>query len=143
MNQSDGGIWKEGRNEGIKKFGSVAGLAGGAGGVSSPRKIRLDPSHSNFDPLQASDLMKGAYNTDRYSGSKLNKTLESKMRHPPRLSPRANNKSVDPIARSQFMMLGGGNQKNVESTFMSGKMSVGGMQHGGGTGVNGTVSATN
>ena len=76
--------------------------------------------------------MKNAYNTDRYSGSKLNKTLDAKMRHPPRLSPRHNNKSVDPIARSQFMMMGGGggaggpNNKHIESTFMSGKMSVGG-----------------
>ena len=66
----------------------------------SPRKLKVDPSMQKFAMHKPEDLMA---ETDRYGFKSARKSNLDK-KHPPKLSPRANNRSVDPRTRNSNMI---------------------------------------
>ena len=73
-------------------------------GSNSPKRLRLGGNSGDFD---AEHLM-APEASDRYAFAKTTRnrdnTVQGKYTHPPRLSPRVANKSVDPLVRKANML---------------------------------------
>ena len=64
-----------------------------------PKRLTLNPAQGTFSNFSSAEIM--AEKNDRYATfAKTARTSASKKGHPPKLSPRSANRSVDPAARS-------------------------------------------
>lgn len=82
-------------------------LVHGFSAFSPSKRLKLNPSKEKFEIHNSDQIMaetQGRYNSfaktarDRHAQSHL------KSKNPPKLSPRATNRSVDPIQRSNYLM---------------------------------------
>ena len=78
----------------------------------SPKRLRLSPSQEKFNLFNADQMMQD----DRYSFAKTVRNRNSELRHPPKVSPRKSNRSVDPLTKNKFL-LGQTVQKNTKGQF--------------------------
>ena len=78
----------------------------------SPKRLRLSPSQEKFNHFNADEMM----GDDRYSFSKTVRNRNSELRHPPKVSPKRSNRSVDPLTKNKFL-LGQTSHKNTKGGF--------------------------
>ena len=74
---------------------------------SPSKRLKLNPSKEKFELHNSDTIMQdtqGRYNTFARTARDKNGSSNLKGKNPPKLSPRATNRSVDPIQRSNYLM---------------------------------------